>query len=136
MESIRVNKLRAHHVANLYLDFLKCRERMGRNLSGLIADHVRSENRVIVEYPIEVVDVIDPICDACRKYPEINFCRGSHIRSMDRIAARRLGVTIDEKYSKTGLLRVFSAVKKRDKLRISRNLERYIVEFRDYSHED
>jgi len=123
MKGIKIRKLRAHHVANLYLnDYLRRGSIENKFIiSDVLYTHI---------YPITVVSTTDDECLRCRKYPEINFCRGPHVLGMDLRSAERLGIEIGRSYSERELLQIFKSRKKHDKIRRnSKRLEKYIQDF-------
>lgn len=108
----RIDRMRAHHLANLYLDFLE---------DGEVPDRDRGVyGRYILQFPILVTDSITPLCKDDCKYPLINFCKGSHMAEWDRFSAEKLGVKLGTRYYKEELQEIFHSRAVEHKLQIGK----------------
>ena len=95
-------ELRAHHVKEFLLfDYIR------RN--HLPQKWELDEKSFRLQGNILVTDDIDDICRKCRKYPEINFCRGQEIRNFDLFDARILGIEIGREYTRKEMLAIMRA---------------------------
>ncbi|NIO22977.1 MAG: hypothetical protein GTN38_03035 [Candidatus Aenigmarchaeota archaeon] len=98
METVKVKHVRGHHVADLYLCFLR-EGRLRREIKYDWIEHI--------VYPILLTDTVDDECNVCRSYPEINFCKGPLRKKLDQFAAEKLGIEIGTEYTYEELLKIF-----------------------------
>ena len=91
MAKVFVDRLRAHHIANLYFSYIVEGE--------LPRKESHDDVTFVFNYPLLIIDTTDAICIECKPFPAINFCRGPRTRSMDHFAAEKLEVNVGEKYN-------------------------------------
>src|SRR3989338_9057744 len=91
-------KIRAHHLRNLFFDYIRQGELPANYREGLP-----------LTYPISVTDSTeDAVCVKCRTYPEINLCNG-RFRLEDQQCAEILYIEIGHEYTAEMLVKIFDS---------------------------
>jgi len=99
-KKVRIKKLRAHHVRDVFFDYLRIGE--------IPEIHMRIKDyKFLLAFPLLVVNTTDDYCEKCLGYPAMNFCAGPKVREEDELDARILGLRIDKEYTKDELTRLF-----------------------------